>query len=228
LQYARAIASHVVSAPLTSARHLDRHVKEFEPHHTLPADHARDPLELRWCCIGARAEATLPVEYWREVLLVLGKPVHIHLNFVGPDVHDARQDVTLSYRNSILMLRWMRNATFHEYYEENDDELLDYDAYILLNPGVGHPHLQKDWRPTLDLLFDHSRNGSRTTPVVLTAHSEIDAARDGQYLRDLYFPREEITYHENPFASRIHYEDPFDDGHMVRPNHYATVILTST
>jgi len=56
IRYAQAVASHVLSAPLTLASQLlvDKRSKRSQ----------------RWCCIGARAEASLPLEYWEELLVV--------------------------------------------------------------------------------------------------------------------------------------------------------------
>jgi hypothetical protein len=33
-----------------------------------------------------------------------------------------------------------------------------------------------------------------------------------------------MEYQVNPFGSRIHYEDPFDKDHFVRPNHFMAII----
>jgi len=57
---------------------------------------------LRLCCVGARAECTLPDEYWREFLIAAimssagsldndkvqteHTPIHYQIDFIGPDV----------------------------------------------------------------------------------------------------------------------------------------------
>ena len=61
--------------------------------------------------------------------------------------------------------------------------------------------------------------------ILLTAHSQLDAERDAALLtQELSISsspgKRTINYVENPFASRIDYQDPFDDKHLVRPNHY--------
>ena len=59
--HAKSLVSHVLSAPLTAASQLFstfslRHWKPYKPMH--------------WCCIGARSEASLPVAYWKEMLVL--------------------------------------------------------------------------------------------------------------------------------------------------------------
>jgi hypothetical protein len=161
---------------------------------------------VRWCCLGARAEASLPVEYWNEILLlyhllvIQQRPIDhqettIHLDFIGPEMGtDQRPPVTLSYRGdtstTTLMIQWLYNGTFHDYHQqqqretpETTNKLLDYDAFILLNPGLGHDHLRKDWRPTLDLLLclPRTKNHQETIRpktkgrILLMAHSKQDA-----------------------------------------------------
>jgi hypothetical protein len=57
----------------------------------------------------------------------------------------------------------------------------------------------------------------------LTAHSAKDADRDAKRLREEYGMA--VEYQENPFASRIRYQDPLlDPQHYVRPNHYVATM----
>ncbi|GKY90398.1 hypothetical protein MPSEU_000013700 [Mayamaea pseudoterrestris] len=191
---AEGLATHVLSAPLTVAKATN---------------------QQKWCCIGARAEASLPVQYWREVLVVLSwlnhanAPVQVQLDFIGPEVLQ-RPPLTLSYMDATLKLQWTFSGKFHEM---DPAHASSYDAYILLNPGLGHDHLMVDWKPSIDLLLGCS------APKLLTAHSKLDASRDAKVLSD-YFLASSLDYELNPFASRITYQDPFDSSHMVQPNHY--------
>ena len=103
-----------------------------------------------------------------------------------------------------------------------------WDAYLLFNPGLGHDNLQKQWEPTLELLLSaYSTVGSQTghtARIVFTAHSAEDAMRDTNLLTNYLLP-EAPLYQENPFASRIRYQDPLQENHMVRPNHYAYTLV---
>lgn len=224
---AEALASHILSAPLTLATQL------LTPGSDNSSPRTQQQQQQQWCCIGARAEASLPLEYWKE-MLVLGTavadnaPLHLTLDFIGPEIVQ-RPPVQLDYEQSTLNIRWLFAGKFHEWVAQQatgSNVLLSYDAYILLNPGLGHAHLKKDWKPTLDLLLTTtSAEEERHPTILLTAHSKLDAERDAALLtQELYTSSSQtkriITYAENLFASRIDYQDPFDIQHLVRPNHY--------
>ena len=97
-----------------------------------------------------------------------------------------------------------------------------WDGFFLFNPGLGHPNLAKDWESTIKFVLKTNR------PVLLTAHSTMDASRDWSVLQN----RSEIQtsssgidigYQLNPYASRMEFIDPFPTDkqliHVVRPNH---------
>jgi hypothetical protein len=252
LVHAKALASHVLSAPLTLATQL------LSPKSDSSSSPRKQQRHQQWCCIGARAEADLPLEYWKE-MLVLGMaaaaaendnddiPLHLTLDFIGPEIVQ-RPPVQLEYEQSTLHIRWLFAGKFHEWAAAQQQQpasstsmaalLISYDAYILMNPGLGHAHLKKDWKPTLDLLLSTRSDAMleegqpegyqqrRPPTILLTAHSQLDAERDAALLTQECSSSQStttqriISYAENPFASRIVYQDPFDAQHMVRPNHY--------
>jgi hypothetical protein len=185
---------------------------------------AKKRRRLNYCCIGARAEAQLPQQYWKELLVLAeasGQTIDCRLDFVGPEIL-RRPKVRLFHGNSSMTLRWPFNGKLHDYLaqqEEDNTQLLmsHWDAFILFNPGMGHENLQKEWKPTVDLLLDAFQTPRR--PLLLTAHSALDAVREANVLCN-YLLETAPLYVENPFASRIKYQDPFDNRHVVRPNHY--------
>jgi hypothetical protein len=200
---ALSLSSHVLSAPLTMACFYSQ-IKKRKPQ--------------RICCVGARAEATLPHDYWNEFLLLASSiertPVNASIDFVGPDVSTKTPNTTLSLDSeSSLALSWSFSGLLHETTNSN------WDAYVLYNPGLGHDNLINDWRPTLEMIIAEEK------PVLLTAHSSKDAARDLLRLREYDI---EVHYVDNPFASRVTYEDPFDPGHIVRPNEFVASIFCTT
>jgi hypothetical protein len=201
LPLAHALVSHVLHAPLTLATLLQKDLNKQRQH------------PHQWCCIGARAEATLPLMYWKELLLVTDSGTLVELVFCGPDI--VRQSaVKVKHQDSELHLQWEHRGFFHEW----SDRQSKVHAYILLNPGLGHPNLRVGWKPTLDLLFKHSN----TERFLMTAHSELDAERDASLLKKEYGLT--VDYRVNPFASRIRFQDPFDDRHIVQPDHYIAYI----
>lgn len=218
------LVSHTLSAPLTLATFLQGFMNSMR---ISPGG------SLRCCCVGARAEATLPPAFWNELLVLLHHCcsigscmtlehppcLNIMLEFVGPDVVARSTDVVLSYQDMSLTLSWSGGGRlFHQL----DNACDGWDALIFFNPGFGHPNLKESWRPTLETLF-HDGIHLYETRLLLTAHSPLDVQRDVELLKE-YSPMNQIRvtdYQLNPFASRIAYSDPFLKGHWVQPNLYA-------
>lgn len=219
------LATHVLTGPLTLASKLLRPLDVSQRN----SDMSNDTLRVRVCCAGARAEASLPVQYWREVLVLLkwSSPavnVALTIDFVGPDVVVGRKPVHFEHGGSTLQLRWPFAGKFHDYVAIEGAVARDssrYHGIVLFNPGLGHPNLKADWRPTIDLLLGRRRQSRESASVLLTAHSEVDANRESTYLKEDFGLT--IDYSLNPFASEITYEDPFDNTHVVRPNHFAAM-----
>ena len=93
-----------------------------------------------------------------------------------------------------------------------------WDGFVLFNPGLGHPNLAKDWESTIKFVLQTNK------PVLLTAHSTIDASRDLSVLQDRCEVQGiDVGYQLNPYASRMEFVDPFPTDtqllHVVRPNH---------
>lgn len=54
----------------------------------------------------------------------------------------------------------------------------DADAFVLFNPGLGHPHLREGWAGALERLLDTGK------PIIVSCHSEKDLERDARLLRE--------------------------------------------
>jgi len=241
---AKSLISHLLSAPLTLSSHIKAITK-----HSAYKNTGDDNMVFDWCCVGARAEATIPLVYWNEFLmssrkslssnesrsagsssLTSNENIEITLDFVGPDIPPKlpEQSVIIPstpdeepFPITSLCLRGYHNGYFHDI-----PAIKEWDAYVFFNPGFGHPNLRKSWESTLKLVLDRGRESTNETPrsLLLTAHSEHDMARDAAILSNIYGLRD-VVYHENPFASRVVYEDPFEKNHFVRPNHYVANIV---
>lgn len=237
---ATALASHVLSVPLTLGSNIEG---LFNRRRT-------DGPVNRWCCIGARAEASLPSVYWKEFLLLgsalmVGNDdveargvdeetrIQVSLDFVGPDIPPTtvKQTVSLSCGDAdsdansnsnascAIFLSAQHRGLFHE---NSDAASVSWDAYVFFNPGFGHPNLKEGWDETMRKILDHDVPSSRV--MLLTAHSEKDAARDAGVLKN-HYGLSNVEYAPNPFASRITYKDPFEsDHHLVQPNQFVSVI----
>ncbi|KAG7341164.1 hypothetical protein IV203_023115 [Nitzschia inconspicua] len=215
LEHAKNLISHVLSSPLTIGSQLSCRFRRKENDQS---------LMKKWCCVGARAEASLPTQYWQECLLSLvmaaggtSQEGNILLEFTGPDLppnNIPNANVTVGSWN--IATRGGFRGLYHD-----ASLTATWDAIILLNPGLAHPNLQSSWQLTLDMIF---RNDHQQPPrqILLTAHSAKDADRDAKLLRHKYGLT--VEYNVNPFASRIRYQDPFDLDHFVQPNLYVAVV----
>lgn len=235
--YGQNLATHVLSDPMTIAMLLLPSTTPSIPSTEVSLSNGkRHSLQL--CCLGARAEALLPTQYWREILLVAASRLgwsHVDLtvDFVGPDIPSKRQRVrhSCSFTHGTVTVRWVYKGVFHEFLKKMENEsrygggpritASYWDAFVLFNPGIGHDNLRDDWKPTLDKLL--SSEEWRRYPMLLTAHSWLDAQRDGLALTE-YLLNEAPLYQKNPWASRIQHEDPFLPSHMVQSNLYYHVI----
>lgn len=219
LPYAHSLVSHVLTTPLTLWQHLpvfgeNQMNKEKLTNH-----------DVCIAILGARSEGSLPLEYWNEFLYLLSICSEVgdqqwgkkwRIDFIGPDC-PVRPSSTLRGNGCELSLNWPFQGLFHHW---DKDAYSQYDAFVLLNPGIGHPHLQKSWEPTLQLLFSQLHRH----PILLTAHSELDAKRDEGLLHEKYCLQPSLQYQRNQFRSRIQYDDPFDVTHRVQPNHSFVLI----
>ncbi len=204
-----ALSSHVLTAPLTLAN--------FTATEGLPKN-------SRICCVGARAEASLPFDLWKEYLLLsstmVRKSISTSIDFVGPDMvatpgGTSDRKVELD-KGSALVLRWYYKGLLHDLFEDDENIMDQWDAFVFFNPGFGHPHLKIDWIPTLERIIPLGR------PMLFTAHSKLDSRRDWIQLKETFGI--EVDYKKNPFSSRIRYQDPFDSNHRVRPNDYVAQV----
>jgi hypothetical protein len=229
LPHAIALLSHVLSAPLTLASQLVDNSKNTSDD---------DNGDTRWCCVGARAEAILPPHFWREGLLLLESAAfgvddsnrgtnnnyNIVLEFMGPEVPPNVPQTILKGTSSgsrTSSSSMTLQGGFPGFYHEAPIPDKLWNGFMLFNPGLAHSNLQTSWAATVEaILSDGSCN-----IIILTAHSEKDAHRDATLLREKYALN--VNYRENPFASRIRYQDPFDksgEPHFVQPNQFVAAI----
>jgi hypothetical protein len=175
-----------------------------------------------------------------------GQAVHWVIDFVGPDVpkqlqtktislFDVKEEqqtrvqhsLTMNYHPSFLheiILQLLKQL--HSRADMTKNDRLEtirqhWDAFVLFNPGLGHPSLAKDWESTMKFLLKTEKQ------ILLTAHSEVDALRDLQVLQSSEEGASrndiDVGYQLNPYASRMEFVDPFardqESVHTVRPNH---------
>lgn len=209
---ARALVSHTLSYPLT----MSLFVSQF----LIDAEYKDDKNIVRICCLGARAEATLPVQFWREFLVAIKltrpelSPKQWIIDFVGPEVPSRKSSSELNLENDCSTL----NLNFYNGYFNGNKEN-NIDGLILFNPGLGHPHLKSSWARTLEDIFN---DNLKRNPVFITAHSETDRVRDMTLLAE-HIGGSGIEYRINPFLSQMKTQDPFSS-EIVQANNFFTFI----
>jgi hypothetical protein len=159
---------------------------------------------IRICCVGARAEATLPEPFWKE-LLISTFPLSWDITFIGPEViipkgqskiiklvhksdngDNERQFLRLSfhrcYFEDYIATATNQSNTTPPSEKNNHEEILPSDMWsgaVLFNPGIGHTYLQKKWVGTMQLLIQSN------IPLLITAHNQADCDRDLEALNEI-------------------------------------------
>ena len=220
------LLSHPLTFPLTLSRHW-------------PLMSGNKDV-VRLCCVGARAECTLPDKYWRELLIAAitdtEQDIDVTIDFVGPDVPPqlSRKTIALDnndegstseeYPKCILKMNF-HVSHLHEVVlkilksqpESSAEQIKNvWDGYVLYNPGLGHPNLAKLWNPTLKFLIGTGK------PILFTAHSNFDAERDCHVIEQMLADCNDdriVKYAPNPYASRMEFVDPYSKAHVISPNH---------
>jgi len=125
--------------------------------------------------VGARAESTLPLPWWKWLLRGSGlSPSHFKINMIGPDVTLSTESKTIDYGKSKLVVSPILpfdKSVLHEH-PNCMDLLRSSDVFVLYNPGFGSKILQEKWDATLRLLLMTRK------PVICSAHCEFDLLRD--------------------------------------------------
>ncbi|CAM9766987.1 unnamed protein product, partial [Phaeothamnion confervicola] len=194
----RRIVSHLLTYPLTLASALHRLKASQEG-----VGKYGDSLSI--VCVGARAEASLPLPLWRELLFACPWLQALNIHFIGLDcpgvspaagagnaagntirpakagapsaVNGSTVTATLEGRSVHFSLT---RGLLHAAAAVSPDvraAATAADAFVLFNPGLAAPALRDGWRPTLDFLLPLRR------PVVMTSHSDADADADAALLR---------------------------------------------
>lgn len=236
-QYTNALLSHLLTFPLTFAKYADFFTDTYSNEEDVKK-------ELRICCVGSRAEANLPDEYWREFLVAFhhfhGKEKQISwvVDCIGPEIAPqlkskqirAGQEsmLTLNYHKGFLHDHVVRLYKNSKSSNPTQEILNTWNGFLLYNPGVGHPNLIKSWRPSLDFI------AKTTKKILITAHSDIDAARDSKVLHEIQSGSDDVNdipilYKNNAFKCKTLFEDPcasdkHSDTTVVSPNHAVCAI----
>jgi hypothetical protein len=188
--------------------------------HTLrtlyPPEHDR-PSKLQIAIIGARAEASLPLSWWKQCLYLDPVCEHLTIRFLGPHlpnrttnkttiplhIQNGTKSQTLqgqetSWQNERTQQQYtlqlindpLDACTFHDH-PNAFEILLHSNFFLLFHPGMGSATLSSSWTPTLQLLFESRK------PIAFTAFHPHDLSRDLQQLKtisiDSFYDRNDET-----------------------------------
>lgn len=149
------LASSAFSFVLTLAAFLPRLLPDCSPAH-----------EVALHVIGARAEAMMPDYLWDELALLHPDLPGIEITLVGDHVPRSRR--AQSARGLPLQVDAVRGL----YHDTELPSAREPNAFILFNPGIGHPLLRERWGPTIKKLLESGK------PILLTSFSASDQERD--------------------------------------------------
>lgn len=120
--------------------------------------------------LGARAESTLPVNWWRESLST-SSAQQLTITMAGPGQQPSQKPKHTNWEGSTLAIHPGFQGLLHD--SPDAIKLLRAaDMFVAFHPGFGNPKMAGLWHPTLDLLFQTSK------PVFCTAYSPTDLQQD--------------------------------------------------
>ncbi|GMF09784.1 unnamed protein product [Phytophthora lilii] len=184
----------------------------------------KDKLELH--VIGARAEAMMPRYLWDELSFFHpGQEFSIKLVGDHVPVMSARKKTptTRSNENEFVHLDLI-NGLYHKI---ESRKLGNPDAFVLYNPGVGHPRLRESWEPTIQAVLASRK------PALITSFSLEDQQRDIAALQELVANSPVLKHHElrfrcrakqNSFRSLKYQVDPSNVGVPIQTNSRVMVV----
>ena len=223
---------------------------EDGPAHSFQSHILSQNRKLRVCVLGARAESSLPLLWWREALIYsLARSQQqsicangLEVTFVGPEMQGMRADpikndlstsISMTEKKSDLRIYQYPNGKYMLHAMDNKNLsqiLLHSDVFVLFNPGLGHPALTENWRETFSLLLQTKK------PILCTAYHKIDLERDMKFVEDITAEIDEgdegldlgeplqwiCRAHTNPFASGRRTVDKKEEkeGQIVRTNEF--------
>ncbi|RQM15826.1 hypothetical protein DD237_003029 [Peronospora effusa] len=176
----------------------------------------RQKVELH--VIGARAEAMSPRYLWDELSFFYPRK-QFDIKLVGDQVPimSARKKTPTTKENELIRLE-MIHGLYHKIGPRN---LTTPDAFVLYNPGVGHPRLRENWKLTLQTVLASCK------PLLITSFSLEDQQRDIAALQDLVASSPALKQHKLRFRCRPKQNSFCSLKYQVDPSNVGAPILTN-
>ncbi|CAH0478304.1 unnamed protein product [Peronospora belbahrii] len=170
--------------------------------------------------IGARAEAMMPRYLWKE-LSCFNPGWQFKIKLVGDHVPimsvRKKTHTTMEKTNEKIRLE-MINGLYHKI---EPSMLGTPDAFVLYNPGIGHPRLRKNWDLTIQALLVSCK------PLLITSFSLEDQQRDIAALHDIVASSTMLKQHELRFRCRPKLNSFRSLKYQVDPSNVGVPILTN-
>ncbi|CAI5732960.1 unnamed protein product [Peronospora farinosa] len=141
------------------------------------------------------------------------------IKLVGDQVPimSARKKTPTTKENELIRLE-MIHGLYHKIEPRN---LTTPDAFVLYNPGVGHPRLRENWKLTLQTVLASCK------PLLITSFSLEDQQRDIAALQDLVASSPALKQHELRFRCRPKQNSFRSLKYQVDPSNVGAPILTN-
>ncbi|KAK7203990.1 hypothetical protein BZA70DRAFT_197314 [Myxozyma melibiosi] len=161
---------------------------------------------MRIFILGARSEAQLPGQVWRQMLFVFNRP-NMHIHFIGPEALYDRRKKQYVYSPRAVHHRVAPNLAvsyhsdyFHVVHESQTFTPYDpyYDVFFLFHPGLGAPEAMDQWEKSLPALLE-TKCG-----VFVTGFHEADSKRDWEWVNEKFGEELDVLLQpgHNPFQSQ--------------------------
>lgn len=210
---------HIIHQLLTYPLTLSYGLRNLFP----TEDHFNHFEELRVTVLGARAESSLPMQWWRHVLFLNPTVKRLSIRFIGPGlgVANNQRDISSQWKwttgcgNSSQLNLFVDpshdSCVLHEHHDAHQ-LLLQSHIFVLYNPGLGSSFLKSAWRPTVEMLLSSKK------PILCTALSNSDLNNDVTALQDIAARRSDdqdigesfemlLEPQKNPFLSTLVRQD---------------------
>jgi len=214
------LVSHALTYPLTLGSHSHnfiQHAQEMikQQHQDEEKREQQTKLVMNLCCVGARSESSLPLKYWREMLIIANRNHCIHcpdylsintiewvIDFIGPEICSSSTQTISLPPNTISGPHQSITLRSHKYYL-HQYIIEQYKTKKVKHEECSTMHLKHELKNKWDgyIFFNpgigHTKlskfwiptlkfvSGTRK-PILFTAHSDYDSDRDGKILSNIF------------------------------------------
>lgn len=165
----------------------------------------------------------MPRHFWEELSFFHPDVTKFDIKLIGDHVPALRKKKRQQqeHQRSRIHLENI-NGLYHDQHVSESIQTPP-DAFVLFNPGIGHPFLKERWQPTVESLLASGK------PILLSSFSKVDQERDVAVLKELGGDaNEETTFlippQRNPFRNLKYHVDPLNLMTPIQTNAHVMVV----